>query len=786
MPARILMLSLSRDLAQNPAEGFNEAQLRQRLYGGTSESVDIVAKAPDGVGIVHLAGNVRVHPTATAGNLRTAWRMWRSGNTLIRQQRCNLVIAQEPFLTGLVGAMLGARWNLPLCLHYVCDFLDNEEWLRERRVHRLLNVAGKQVARRAAAVRVDSPDQRARLSAIGVQPDAIHYVPFLQPGLERFAAARPDAGLRRDLLGGGESIVLTVARLDPQKGLDTLVEVAESVTRRDPGVRFVVAGDGPARPELESALRSRNLASRVRLLGWVDFSRLPAYFACADLFLLTSRYETSARVLVLARAAGLPIVTTDVSGARELATPASGSAVLPVGDAPALASAVVERLGQREEARRAAAERHGEVLGAYSQDHIVQGMARLCAAAMAQRAPRPLPKLVYVLPKFDAATEEHFLHTYGLLEALAERADLAVIVERSSGRPAFGRARVFAQRRWRLAPARLLEMLWLCLRLRASGHRTFYVHYSYFGALAAWIVTRASGGRVFYWHCVSQVFRKQGWSAGALSHWIKAELPLAMTMRIVDHVVTGTPSLAAFYQRTFGMHERRLRVVPNDIRPERFAVGPHERDRRRGLIGARSNEFLVLFVHRLAPRKGAHHLLSIARGVLREVPHARFIVVGDGPSRGAVDRELQGEPLLESRVHMLGWVPNADVAGWYAAADAFMMPSEEEGFPRVLLECMAAGLPFVAADVGGVRDICDPAQQWSIVDSGDVAAFAQRLVALERDPSRRRALAEAGLARVRAYTTDVVADRTLQELDLQPRGPVSHRPVAAGASAEMP
>ena len=74
---------------------------------------------------------------------------------------------------------------------------------------------------------------------------------------------------------------------------------------------------------------------------------------------------------------------------------------------------------------------------------------------------------------------------------------------------------------------------------------------------------------------------------------------------------------------------------------------------------------------------------------------------------------------------------------------------------------------------------------WSIVPAGNIAAFVERLVSIAGDPGRRRGLVEAGRTRVRAYTTDVVAERTLQQLDLEPHSPVTHPPVAAaGASAE--
>jgi glycosyltransferase involved in cell wall biosynthesis len=381
------------------------------------------------------------------------------------------------------------------------------------------------------------------------------------------------------------------------------------------------------------------------------------------------------------------------------------------------------------------------------------------------------PKLCYVLPKFDEATEEHFFHTYQLLQELARETDLTVIVERSVGRPRFGDATVFAQRWIRIAPLRLLEIVWFCLRARLRGCRCFYVHYSFFGAWAAWLVTRLFGGRVYYWHCVSVVFRKRGWRPEALAHRVKAEWPLRLTMKLVDHVVTGTESVADFYANTFRLRRERLRVVPNEIDPTRFGSNPERAERLRKDLGLDPDDRVVLYVHRVVERKGARYLPDIARGVLQRDPRARFVVAGDGPALPWLRAAVSADPDLQARMRLVGWVPNAAIAAYYGMADAFLMPSEEEGFPRVLLESMAAGIPFVASDVGGVRDICSSAQQWGLAAVGDVATFVSKLLRLLEDETLHRELREEGFVRVQQYGIRAVTRTTLDQLALRSAGP---------------
>lgn len=166
--------------------------------------------------------------------------------------------------------------------------------------------------------------------------------------------AEPDpaevAALRRELLGpDGRILVATVARLAHQKGIDVLVEVVRRTAR--PDIRFVVAGDGPQAELARQWAADAGIADRLIFAGRTDRPEL--YLKAADLFLLTSRWEALPFSIVEAFQMGTPALATDCGGVAELIDETVGR-VLPIGDADAIAAAVLD-LASHDEARHALA-----------------------------------------------------------------------------------------------------------------------------------------------------------------------------------------------------------------------------------------------------------------------------------------------------------------------------------------------------------------------------------------------------------------------------------------------
>ncbi len=131
----------------------------------------------------------------------------------------------------------------------------------------------------------------------------------------RFSAAHP-ADLATFRIPAGSQVVLTIGRLDRQKGLDDLVEAAVLVVRHHPLVHFLLVGEGPERPHLERSIREKGLGGRVHLAGWRP--DIPELLAAGYALVLSSLWEGLPNVILEAMAAGLAVVATRVEGTSEL------------------------------------------------------------------------------------------------------------------------------------------------------------------------------------------------------------------------------------------------------------------------------------------------------------------------------------------------------------------------------------------------------------------------------------------------------------------------------------
>lgn len=189
----------------------------------------------------------------------------------------------------------------------------------------------------------------------------------------------------------------------------------------------------------------------------------------------------------------------------------------------------------------------------------------------------------------------------------------------------------------------------------------------------------------------------------------------------------------------------RLMVVHNGIETARLQAFDRASERR--ALGLEAEDLVVGMVARFAFPKDQIGLLRAAQPLLAGRGALKILFVGSGPAQAqaaAVAKELG----IERQVRFLG--DRTDVPALLAAMDVFALISSFEALPMTIIEAMAAGLPVVASDVGGVRELVADGATGLCVPAGSPEALHAALARLAGDPALRQALGRAGMERARA------------------------------------
>lgn len=234
--------------------------------------------------------------------------------------------------------------------------------------------------------------------------------------------------------------------------------------------------------------------------------------------------------------------------------------------------------------------------------------------------------------------------------------------------------------------------------------------------------------------------------------------------RLATHTVCNANALKEQLINDFGVDGNRITVIHNGVDFERFqpASGPAEADIARagdspGASPAQTSEAVpesagspeqrILMLGRLVPAKNHDLLIEAFCRVAPRHPSARLSIVGDGARRDELIR-LAAEKGA-GRIEILP--ARRDVLPLFHSASIFALSSRSEGFPNVIAEAMASGLPVAATDVDGVPELVAHGETGILSPSGDVEALAASLDTLLGDRETARRMGLAGRKRVEEY-----------------------------------
>ena len=642
-------------------------------------------------------------PARLAGNARLAgWCAWvvRAIRIEHRRRPFDLIHAHGDFPEAVAAATLSATLRIPALLT-VHGGLSSTGWHDEARLasfsamQRVI-VVSNEVAADLRRIGVSSP--------ITVTPSGVR---------DEFFDERS---------GSSEPVVVAVGRLAPVKGLESLIAARDAMDGG--GLRWTVVADGRGAyaDGIRGAIARRPDMSCVVLRDPRELAKL---LRSATAFVLPSvdldgQREGVPTALLEAMAAGTPVVATNTGGVADVVDRGAGGLLVPPSDPSALARAISDVVGNRraaaERAQHARSSGRARPWGAVAEQ--IEGVYEQAAAAF------DVPGLVYAVPWFAVGGAEQIVAH--LAEDSADRGLRVAVagapgemVERLDGSVAF------APLRFGWSPAVVAHNavgftgLGVRLRPRAVNSHHFLTGLS---ARAGLTAARVRTRHVMTVHGTERSVYDP--VIGTLGPYIFDELlPVAEVVR------------AQFARWAPPWRRGRFRVVHAGVEEP-----PPVAEVRERVVGV---------VARLVGRKGHRILLDAWARVQQDDEGARWSLElwGEGPDRDALQEQIARLGIGDS-VRMPGSVP--DAASRLGEFPLIALPSLREGLPLILIEAMAAGVPVVASDLPGTRELIGE-RAGLLVPSQDVGALSEALLSLIRDPVRRTELAQAGRRRVRVH-----------------------------------
>src|SRR5512146_9821 len=243
------------------------------------------------------------------------------------------------------------------------------------------------------------------------------------------------------------------------------------------------------------------------------------------------------------------------------------------------------------------------------------------------------------------------------------------------------------------------------------------------GALAARIAARLIGARtLLHVHDLND----PGAALSALQR---------LVAQPTDAAVCVSQAVRELTVNRYHVDPERVRVARNGIPLEALrSAGAGARSRVRAELGIEGGRPVLAIIGRLHPVKGHRALISMLPAIVRSIPRALLLVIGDGPERAACEA-LARSLGMSPHVRFLG--RRGDVPRLLAGIDLVLMPSQSEGLGLAAIEALAAARPVIAYAVGGLPEVVEDGLNGRLVPPGDCEAFANAVIDTLRDSGRR-------------------------------------------------
>lgn len=321
IPSDVNVLSLGYDttlLHSEERKGQSDGANRRMFFADQIGSYTMISLSKQSDWFVEKRkGNIHVIPAKSRYTWWAMWKMLRSSAKLCREGRINVIQAQEPTTTGLIGFYLKVRYGIPICVSVFGPNPWDRFWRAASWYNRLIAPVARMILKRADHIIADGTITVERLKEAGIPESRITRTVMVPSNINEFFDVDGQE-LRSELLGSQfGSLALTVSNMSLQKNIPFLLNAFRRMVDVFPDTRLMIIGQGRRQAQYKKLAEKLGLTKSVLWAGSIPHSEISKFFAAADICLMSSRFEGFPRVFVESAASGTPIVTTFVSGCND-------------------------------------------------------------------------------------------------------------------------------------------------------------------------------------------------------------------------------------------------------------------------------------------------------------------------------------------------------------------------------------------------------------------------------------------------------------------------------------
>lgn len=555
------------------------------------------------------------------------------------------------------------------------------------------------------------------------------------PSQELREATRDSLGIRSE-----EIVIGMVANMRHEvKGHEVLIKAISFLRNGKYPLKILFIGDGPLREKYERYAVRLKVRDRILFLG--SRRDINALINASDLVCVPSLSEGFSNTILEAMAAGKPIVASNVGGNPEIVADGETGFLVRPRHAEALAQGVLEFLENQElflrmgEAGRTRIESHFSIEKMVSEyevfyQKILEKVSRKkkkiskSKRRFSHRSKRSI-KVMHMIWSLDLGGAEQVVvnltrnfdrkRFLPVVCCLNQKGRYASLVE-GEGIPVFE-----MNKSPKLDLFLVPRLVRLIKRMEVDLVHTHLFTANLWGRIAA----KLAGVPVIS-------------SEHGMDSWRNAiDLALDQILTSINEkVVFVSHGVKEFYSERNPAVDQKARIIHNGIEIDKFApVADREKIRRQ--LGLSPNAHVVGIVGRLVPDKAHHHFIEAIKLIAKEDPQIRALIIGEGKLLGQLKAKVI-KMQLEDKIYFLG--NQNELPALYQAMDVFVLSSLREGLPLTILEAMAAKVPVIATNVGGVAECIEHERDGILIEPSNPAKLVEAIQRVLSDQNLRENL----------------------------------------------